>query len=263
MTRASRACSPLLVPRHDWAAKSAASRYSTGGLIDIEEKAVAETDEAWVVTGYASIFNNRDLGDDIVLPGTWTKSIESMRETGRMPLFLFNHKMHYDAPIGAVVDLREDKRGLWFKSELPKDDSFVAGRIVPQLKRRGLKGVSVGYRCRDFDRKDGARLIKRADLIEISIVNLPMNPLASVETVKSERLGEDDWTDMTVREREAHLVKACGLSEELAKRFIRLDREDLARKGQREAAVTAGDVSGLDLGLDDLSRHLRDTLNRF
>ena len=48
-----------------------------------------------------------------------------------------------EVPIGTIVEAKEDKRGLWFKAELPKDDSFVSGRIVPQLKRRGLRGTSI------------------------------------------------------------------------------------------------------------------------
>lgn len=236
--------------------------FAMGECVDLEEKAVVETDDVYTVTGYASVFNNRDLGDDIVLPGAFQKSLDSMQATGRAPLFLFNHKMHDDAPIGTIVEAKEDKRGLWFKAELPKDDSFVAGRIVPQLKRRGLKGVSIGYRCRQSDRKDGARLIKQADLIEISLVNLAMNPLAAVESVKSERLSEDEFKAMTVREREAHLIKACGLSEDLAKRIIRLDREDRAKKGQREAANTAG-IDGLDFGLGDLKAAHERILSKF
>jgi HK97 family phage prohead protease len=82
------------------------------------------------------VFGNKDLGNDVVVAGAFAKSL---REHG-MPLMLFNHKME-DAPIGTIVDAKEDKRGLWFKAELPKDDSFVSGRIIPQLKRRGSSGL--------------------------------------------------------------------------------------------------------------------------
>lgn len=235
--------------------------FAMGGCVDLEEKAVVETDDVYTVTGYASVFNNRDLGDDIVLPGAFQKSLDSMQATGRAPLFLFNHKMHDDAPIGTVVEAKEDKRGLWFKAELPKDDSFVAGRIVPQLKRRGLKGVSIGYRCRQSDRKDGARLIKQADLIEISLVNMPMNPLAAVEMVKSDLIGLAEWNDLSAREREVHL-KSLGLSDELAKRIVSRDRDGRGSKGQREAANPAG-IDGLDYGLGDLRAEHERILSKF
>lgn len=156
-------------------------RPDYGSLVDLEEKAVTEGSDCWTITGYGSIFNNTDLGNDAVVPGAFAKSL---RNHG-MPLLLFNHKME-DAPIGTIVDAKEDKRGLWFKAELPKDDSFVAGRIVPQLKRRGLKGTSIGYRATQSERRksDNVRLLKEVRLYEISVVNMPMNPEASVETVK-------------------------------------------------------------------------------
>ena len=156
-------------------------RPDHGSLIDLEEKALNEGEDHWTISGYGSIFNNVDLGKDVVVPGAFSKSL---RERG-LPLLLFNHKME-DAPIGTVVDAKEDKRGLWFKAELPKDDSFVAGRIVPQLKKRGLRGTSIGYKCteKEVRKTDGARLLKQIDLYEISVVNLAMNPLATVEHIK-------------------------------------------------------------------------------
>jgi uncharacterized protein len=154
-----------------------------GSLVDLEEKAVSDTGDVWTITGYGSIFNNVDQGNDVVVPGAFAKSLR----THGMPLLLFNHKME-DAPIGTIVDAKEDKRGLWFKAELPKDDSFVSGRIVPQLKRRGLKGTSIGYRVapggKEVRKADGARLLKELRLFEISVVNMPMNTEAGVETVK-------------------------------------------------------------------------------
>lgn len=74
-------------------------RCEFGAQIDLEEKAVAENDDCWTITGYGSIFSNTDLGNDVVMPGAFAKSL---RDNG-MPLLLFNHKME-DAPIGTIVD---------------------------------------------------------------------------------------------------------------------------------------------------------------
>ncbi len=156
-------------------------RCDHGALIDLEEKAVQEGGDSWTITGYGSVFNNTDLGNDVVVPGAFRKSLE----TYGLPLLLFNHKME-DAPIGTIIDAKEDKKGLWFKAELPKDDDFVRGRIVPQLKKRGLRGTSIGYKATEKETRkaDGARLLKQVRLFEISIVNMPMNPLAGVENIK-------------------------------------------------------------------------------
>lgn len=151
-----------------------------GYTCDFEEKAVSDAGDHFVVTGYGAVFNHTDLGNDVILPGAFTKSL---REHG-LPLYLFNHKMD-DAPIGTIVDAKEDKKGLWYRAHLPKDDSFVSGRIIPQLKMRGIKSNSIGYRPTVKNtRRDGVRELKEIRLIEISVVNLPMQPLANVESVK-------------------------------------------------------------------------------
>lgn len=195
------------------------SRHDFGSIVDIDTKALAEGEDCWTITGYGSIFNNTDLGNDVVMPGAFAKSL---RETG-LPLLLFNHKME-DAPIGTIVEAKEDRRGLWFKAELPKDDSFVAGRIVPQLKRRGLRGTSIGYKAtqKETRRTDGARLLKEIRLFEISVVNLPMNPLAAVETVK----GLVPYQDIPVA-REIAAWDAAAAFKRLRDRFG--DDEDLRR----------------------------------
>ncbi|MDX2308072.1 MAG: HK97 family phage prohead protease [Hyphomicrobium sp.] len=217
-----------------------------GHLVDIEEKGVVEGDDVWTITGYASVFGNEDLGGDVVVKGAFA---DSLAKRG-MPLFFFNHKME-DAPIGAIVDAKEDARGLWFKGELPKDDAFVAKRLIPQVKRRGLKGVSIGYRVKQKSMKGGLRHIEKADLFEISLVNMPMNPEATVSTVKSERLGIKDWNEFSDREREAHL-KAVGISDELAKRIVRLDRDGRGEKSRREAGEGKA-------GVFDLAGMIRNT----
>jgi uncharacterized protein len=159
--------------------------YGQPIAFELETKAVAERDDAWVVTGFASVFGNRDLGGDVVVEGAFAKSL---RDHG-MPALLFNHKME-DPPLGLVVDAKEQKRGLWIKAELPKDDTFVAGRIIPQLKRRGLKGMSIGFKVLEREQRGDTRYLKSIRLYEVSVVNQPMNPLAEIETVKSFNPGE-------------------------------------------------------------------------
>jgi uncharacterized protein len=161
-----------------------------GAPVELETKAVTESNDFWTVTGYASIFGNRDLGGDVVMPGAFAKSL---REHG-LPIILFQHKVE-DVPVGTCVEAREDRRGLFIKTELPRDDEFVAGRLVPQLKRRGLRGMSIGYRAIETERRkeDGARLLKALRLYECSFVSMPMNEQAGVETIKT--MSADDLID--------------------------------------------------------------------
>ena len=217
-----------------------------GSLIELEEKALSENEDAYRFTGYAAVFGNRDLGDDIIVKGAFE---DSLAKHG-MPLLLFNHKMD-ELPIGVIDEASEDRKGLLVVGELPKDDP-VARRVGIALKarksgNRALKGMSIGYRTQESHKdKAGARVLTKLRLYEASFVNRPMNPLAGVETLKSDRLGIGDWKDYTDREREASL-KARGLSDDLAKRFVRLEREAQGTKGRRDAG---------DGGLSDAMREL-------
>jgi HK97 family phage prohead protease len=156
------------------------SIHRHGAIIGIEDKAVVESSDCWTVTGYASVFNNKDLGGDIMVPGAFKKSL---RDHG-LPLVLWQHKAD-DVPVGTCIDAREDRRGLWVKTELPRDDQFVSTRLIPQLKRKGCRGMSIGYKTIDSERRaDGVRLLKEVRLYEVSFVNFAMNEAAGVEVVK-------------------------------------------------------------------------------
>jgi len=157
------------------------SLHTFGAAIDLEEKAVHEEDDVYKFSGYAAVFNNVDQGNDVIMPGAFAKSL---REHG-LPAILFNHKM--DAcPVGVCTDAKEDRKGLLVKGELPKDDDFVRGQLYPQLKRRSIKGMSIGYKATETERRkgDGARMLKTIRLWEASFVTFPMNVEAGVESIK-------------------------------------------------------------------------------
>lgn len=206
-------------------------RHETGATVDFEEKALKEDSDCWTITGYGSVFNNVDLGNDVVVPGAFAKSL---RENG-LPLLLLNHKMD-DVPIGTIIDAKEDKRGLWFKAELPKDDALVRDRIVPQLKRRGLKGTSIGYKATQKERRkeDGARLLKEIRLYEISVVTMPMNPLASIDSCK----GAVPFADLPVARDQKSWDAAAALARIKAKFG---DSPEV-----RQAFLFADDEKGID-----------------
>jgi phage head maturation protease len=46
-----------------------------GLQVDLEEKAVQEADDCFRVSGYAAVFGNRDLGDDIIQAGAFADSL--------------------------------------------------------------------------------------------------------------------------------------------------------------------------------------------
>jgi len=138
-----------------------------------------EDNSNYIVKGYASVFDHVDLGMDKIKKGAFVKSLLM-----KLPVLLWQHNTN--EPIGAVVEAREDDRGLFFVASMPKEDTFVTGRVIPQLKAKSINGVSIGYFVKDSDiLENGVREIKEIELLEISLVTFPMNTLATVTDVKS------------------------------------------------------------------------------
>lgn len=202
----------------------------------LEAQAAADS---YSISGYASVFGNKDLHGDIVAKGAFSESLGE-----RMPALLFGHDMK-SLPIGLITKVAEDEHGLAFEAKLPKDDAFVRDRVMPQLRIGSLKGVSIGFKTREDDRTDPtARMIKKAALYEISLVTIPANPAAQISQVKS--LSFDDIEGLSDREREARF-KSLGCSQSLAKRIV-AGLRDGARGGRRddggEVKVALPDLAG-------------------
>ena len=88
--------------------------------------------------------------------------------------------------IGISVQLYEDDKGLFIKGNLPKDDTLVSGRIIPQIKVGSIQEMSIGYFVEDYEmKKDGIRLLKKINLFEVSLVTKAMNSQALISGFKS------------------------------------------------------------------------------
>lgn len=157
--------------------------------IEAEIKALKDGDEnEGYFEGYGSIFNNKDLGNDIIEPGAFSKSLA--RKGPKAVKMLYQHKA--DEPIGVFDEILEDNKGLKVKGRLAMGTQ--KGREVYELMKMGaIDGLSIGYRVANkgahYDDKGKTRRIKEVDLMEISAVTFPMNPRAKIRSVKS-----DDWT---------------------------------------------------------------------
>jgi HK97 family phage prohead protease len=125
--------------------------------------------------GYAAVFDRPDRGGDVVRPGAFARSVGKGE---RVPL-LWQH----DAarPIGRIEYLKEDKRGLRVIARL--SDGRAGREAAALLKEGALRGLSFGYRVRTAS-GEAPRELRELDLIEISLVTLPMQPKARVHAVE-------------------------------------------------------------------------------
>ena len=142
--------------------------------------------------GYGSIFNNTDLGNDVVEKGAFTKSLGKTGPKGVK--MLFQHKT--DMPIGVFESVEEDEKGLRVKGRLALKTQ--AGREAYELLKMGaIDGLSIGFRVKPdgqkYDSKSKRRYIKEVELMEISLVTFPMNPRARVRSVKGDGLSIREW----------------------------------------------------------------------
>ena len=164
--------------------------------------------------GYGSIFGNKDLGNDVVMEGAFSRSLRSRKAKGVK--LLWQHKE--DMPIGVFESIKEDGDGLRVKGSLALGTQ--QGREAYELLKMGaLDGLSIGYKAdpkkQGYDERRRRRMLKEVDLMEISLVTFPMNPKARVSAVKG--LNGKDAITGTIRDWEDHLREVCGLSRSLSK----------------------------------------------
>lgn len=125
--------------------------------------------------GYASVFSQPDRGGDVVTPGAFRRSLEG---SGKVPL-LWQHQP--GKVIGSIERLQEDDRGLQVIGQLNNDEF---GRLLGrELERGTLSGLSFGYRVQASRRSGHHRALDDVELLEVSLVRKPMQPLARVHKI--------------------------------------------------------------------------------
>jgi HK97 family phage prohead protease len=132
-------------------------------------------------TGYASVFNQVDLGYDEVMSGAFR---DSLKKRGPSSIkMLWQHDS--SQLLGKWLDVCEDHYGLKVIGQLNLD--LAKAREVLSLLRDGtVDGLSIGFRTQKAvqDKATNIRRLYKLDLWEISIVTFPMLPQARVAAVK-------------------------------------------------------------------------------
>ena len=128
-------------------------------------------------TGYASTFGNVDLGGDVMMRGAFDATL--LKRARRR--LLWQHDRN--EPIGVERSLKSDDRGLLGTWKLV--DTSRGQDAYKLLKAGAVDSMSIGYVPEDVQFDDvGVRLLKSVDLLECSVVSLPMNEQATVTAVK-------------------------------------------------------------------------------
>jgi uncharacterized protein len=167
----------------------------------------SENTSGGYITGYGSIFGNIDSYGDVVAKGAFRKSIaDVMNGVTAWPAMLLQHGDETSGgrtPIGVWTSMEEDDRGLKMTGKLAINTKRGkdAYELLKMRPRPALNGLSIGYRCTDYElHKVGSparRTIKAVDLVEVSLVTFPANTRARVTGVKS---GYEAAPEMTMRD---------------------------------------------------------------
>lgn len=119
--------------------------------------------------GYAAVFDRVDRGGDVIRKGAFEPVAQGV------PL-LWQHDRR--RPIGTIEMIAEDEKGL-----------RVIGRVSADVEVRPGAGLSFGYRVRQMTRGT-YRELKQLELVEVSVVREPMQPLARVHAVDMEEIDD-------------------------------------------------------------------------
>ena len=195
-------------------------------------------------SGYGSIFNNKDLGNDVMMEGAFAKSIASKGARGVK--LLYQHKA--DEPIGVFDEIIEDRKGLKVKGRLAMGTQ--KGKEVYELMKMGaIDGLSIGYRVSPkgahYDEKGKRRMLKEVDLMEISAVTFPMNPRARIQAVKGSGKSVREW-EVILREagelsRSESKVAANAVHKALDQREVDNEQTDVIKQIANLTKILKGD----------------------
>lgn len=172
----------------------------------------AEEDEGRI-SGYASVFGNKDSYGDIVIKGAFNSFLNRINSSGKVVPVFYGHNMEDPkANIGRVLELAEDDYGLKFDAQLDLSGDTYGRIVYEQLKDGRLDSMSFGYQVLDYAIAKDATELRELELFEISVVPIPANPEARITEVKAGRAISAKNMDLIRRAYEAlgELLDAYG-----------------------------------------------------
>lgn len=149
-------------------------------------KQLDKDEKNFTFEGHLAAFNNIDHDGEIIKKGAFSKWLTKSKEESRenIPIFWAHNRVE---PVG-VFPLKymvEDDKGLFVKGLMPKNDTFVSGRVIPQMEIGSIKKMSIGYRVVDYEINKDSTILKELQLWEGSLVALPANENASIISFKA------------------------------------------------------------------------------
>lgn len=164
--------------------------------IRIKSATLDIADDGGIVEGYAATFDREpDSYGDVIAPGAFAETVElwnaKMAEGIYVPLLYGHNTSDPEYNIGRITEIREDERGLWVHGELDAENEKA--QYVRKLAREGrLYQFSFAYAVNawgEVELDDGTLVneLRKLDLFEVSLVQIPANQHAVITGIKSGR----------------------------------------------------------------------------
>jgi HK97 family phage prohead protease len=177
----------------------------------------AGTESDMSFAGYGAVFGNVDSYGDVISPGAFKDTLTASKRSGNWPAMLSQHGgfLGGDAtPIGVWTEMREDDTGLYVEGKLADTPRGVeAYKLLKMTPRPAINGLSIGFIAKEWSMRskpeEPRRTLKTLDLMEVSLVTMPANPKARVQSVKGDI--------NTIRDFETFLRDVGGFSNAAAK----------------------------------------------
>ncbi|MBB5331870.1 HK97 family phage prohead protease [Tunturiibacter gelidoferens] len=143
---------------------------------------IKSIDDAGQFVGLGAVYNNVDLGNDVIDPGAFSRTLSA----GKKFPVLWQHDP--SNPIGHCV-VTDGRDGIQVNGVLELSDP-TAKKAHTFMKAGIVKGMSIGYDTIQSTFDGDIRHLSELKLWEISVVTFPMNESAVISGVKS--LSDDD-----------------------------------------------------------------------
>lgn len=134
-------------------------------------------DDSGVIEGIAWPFGTPDRVGDVIEKGAFANV--------QWPIpMLFSHDG--GDPVGVWPEGIETDAGLMLKGQLLVNEVARAREVAALVRSGAIRGLSIGFTTKQaVSRKGGGRTIKSLELVECSLVAVPMHPGARVTSAKA------------------------------------------------------------------------------
>ena len=184
-----------------------------------------------------------DRGNDLIDPKAW--KLDNYKKN---PILLFAHDPQ--KPIGRAIEVKATEDGLVIKARLSRSKDPSVSLVRDLIKEGILNSFSVGFDAKRSEKSaDGANVIKDAELMEVSVVSIPMNQDSTFSVTAK------DLQSLTLKEARVKVLQAKGAddSAKLAEMLFSTGDDDATiqrvakaagcNEMQVKDAVTSGTVS--------------------